>query len=295
MDRKHSEEWQSRVSRTVNSTVCFSLAYVILTYLLWFVPGLTGLAYKFDSFVYYYGIKFILNGHGWTKLTAASLYASGSVCILALALTAIFLFSRLKEIRSIANLFFLWVFIVGISIFISQVIMAGIGMYHYNSIYYQGLAVSFAWLRIPASVVYTMDVLVIMLLVYIGVNSARPFLIFSFSFSKVNNLERRRRYFFETALVPYILGSLVTIVAIFPKELSAKNVWLLLASTHAIYIAVMGMILGTGWLSLSYVEISKQHLARYKTLQEPNVVTFIIMVIAWAFIYITFMGIYLAH
>ena len=295
MDRKHSEEWQSKVSRTVNSTACFSLAYVILTYLLWFTTGLTGMLYKFDSLIYYYGIKFILNSHGWSKTSAVVVYSTGPLFILLLALVALLLFNRTKKIRTILNLFFLWMFVIGISLFISQIIMAAFGIYRYDSLYYQGLAVTFAWLRTPAKVVYWLNVPVVLLMVYVGVNCARPFLSFSYSFSKVNNLGRRRKYFFETALVPYIVGSLVTTIALFPKELSAKGVLILLASTHLIYIVVMGMILGIGWLSLAYVEVSKPELLRYKSLQVPNIIAIILTVVSWAFIYVTFRGVYLAH
>ena len=295
MERKHSEEWQSRASRTINSTACFSLAYVLLTYLLWLITGVTGMLYKFDSFVYYYGIKFILNDHAWDKVKVAMVYTSGPTFILMLAFLSLLLFSRMKQIRTMLNVFFLWIFIIGISIFLSQFIIAAFGLYNYNSIYYQGLAVSFAWLRTPVSVIYALNVIVVLLIVYLGVNCARPFLVFSFSFSKVNNLERRRKYFFEIALVPYIMGSLVTIIAIFPKEIAAKNVLILLASTHLIYIVVVGAILGIGWLSLSYIEMSKPDLVRYKSLQVPSVGALLFMIISWATIYITFRGVYLSN
>jgi hypothetical protein len=295
LERKHSEEWQSRASRTLNSTACFSMAYVILTYLLWLTTGLTGMLYKFDSIVYYYGIKFILNDHAWSRQKVAMVYSSGTLIMLILAMLAVFLFRRMKKIRTMLNVFFLWIFIIGISIFMSQFIIAAFGLYHYNSIFYQGLAVSFAWLRIPLSVVYVLNALVVLFIIYMGVNCARPFLIFSFSFSKVNNLARRRKYFFEIALVPYILGSLITIVAIFPKDITAKNILILLASTHLIYLGVIGCILGIGWLSLSYIEMAKQDLARYKSLQIPNVIVILFMIISWATIYVTFRGLYLSN
>ena len=293
MDRKHSEQWQSRVSRTVNSAACFSLAYVILTYLMWFVTGLAGRFYKFDSFIYYYGIKFILNSHAWSPARVATVYSAGPVTILLLALLALFLYSKMKKVKSMLNGFLLWIFVVGISIFVSQFVIAAFGIYHFDSLYYQNLAVCFTWLRISPVWVYLLNVLVLGLTLYIGVNCARLFLTFSFSFSKVNNLARRRKYFFETALVPYILGVLLTIVAVFPKEWSAKNVLLLLAGTHIIYIAVIGLILNVGWLSLAYIEISKQELVRYKSFQMPNIFLLILMVISWALIYVTFRGVYL--
>ncbi len=293
MDSKNSELWQSRVSRTVNSAACFSLAYVILTYLLWFITGLAGRFYKFDSFVYYYGIKFMLNSQAWTKMKVVVVYSAGPFSMLFIALIALFLYSRLKRTKSILNLFFLWIFIIGISIFISELIIAALGMYKYTSLYYQSLAVSFSWLGIPKFVVYAVDLIMMIMLVYFGVNSARLFMVFSFSYSKVNTLSRRRKYFFETALAPFVLGILITCIAVFPKEITAKNVLVLMAASHLIYIAIIGAIISIGWMSLSYIEVSKSDLVRYKGLQMPNFIMILFMAISWAFIYITLRGVYL--
>ena len=294
MDRKHSEEWHSRLARTVNSAVCFSLAYVVLTYLLWFVMGLTGRLYKFDSFIYYYGIKFILNSNTWNVSKVAIVFSSGPFFVLLLGLLGLFLFMRMKEIRTMLNVLFAWTFIIGVSIFISQFVIAALGIYSYNSLYYQGLAVSFAWLKVPVFLIYLLNALLIIPIIYLGVNCSRLFLVFSYSYAKVNNLSGRRKYFFEIAVAPFIVGSLVTIVAVFPKELSAKGILILLASTHIIYLAVIGMILGIGWLSLSYIEIVKQELVRYKSLQALNIVFIIFMLLSWAFISITFRGVYIS-
>ncbi len=295
MERKQSEEWQSRAARTLNSTACFSLAYVLITYLLWFATGFIGKLYKLDSFVYYYGIKFLLNGHAWNKAKVTVVYSSGPVFVLLAALLALYLYVRGRHIRSILNVFLLWVFIIGISVFMSQFIMAAMGIRHYTSIYYQGLAVCFTWLKVPMFVVYVLNAIVLLLIIYAGVNCARPFLQFSFSYSKVNNLVRRRKYFFETALVPFIVGSLATVIAIFPKELSAKNILVLLGATHIVYLAVIGVILGIAWLSMAYIEMGKQELGRYKTLQTPNVVAIVVMIVSWVIVYITFRGIYLSN
>ncbi len=294
MDRKQSERWLSRVSRTINSTACFSLAYVILTYLLWYITGLAGRFFKFDSLVYYYGIKFMLNGHAWSKLKIVLIYSAGPLSMLLLSMLALLLYHNLKRLKTILNVFLLWIFVLGFTIFLSQIIIAALGVYRYDSLYYQGLAVTFAWLKIPAFLVYALNIFVVLFIIYIGVNSSRPFLAFSYSYSKVNNAAHRRKYFFEIALVPFIIGGLLTCVAVFPKDQAAKSVLVLLGSTHLIYLFVTGIVLGIGWLSLSYVEISRQQLVRYNSLQMPNVLFIILMFVAWAFIFATLRGVYVS-
>jgi hypothetical protein len=293
LDHKQSEKWQSRFARTINSLACFSLAYVIITYMLWFASGLVGRLLKFDSIVYYYGVKFILNGFGWSKMKVLLAYSAGAGSALLLALLGLFLYSFLKRSKTLFNVFFLWLFVIGLSIFVSQLIIASLGIYKYNSLYYQGLAVAFAWLNLPTIFVYALGILGVLVIVYTGVNAGKPFLIFSYSYSKVNNLSRRRKYFFEIALVPYLAGSLVTWFAVFPKSLAAKSILGFLIGTHLIYVFVIGVTLGIGWLSLPYVDVNKQDLVRYNSLQMPNIFFVTMMLVVWVFIYATFRGLYL--
>ncbi len=253
---------------------------------------MVGRLFKFDSFVYYYGVKMMRNGQGWDKGKITAVYSAGPLFAFAVALICFFLYHRLRSIRTLLNVFLLWVFVIGMGIFLSHIIIAALGIYHYNSYYYQGFAVTLSWLRVPAWVIYILNLFVIIFIIYFGTNIARPFLVFSYSYSKVNSLIKRRKYFFETAIAPYILGSLISVVAVFPKDKSALGVLVLLGTTHIIYLLVIGMIVGVGWLALPYIEISRPELMRYKSLQTPNVFFILFMIIAWVYIYITFRGVY---
>jgi hypothetical protein len=46
---------------------------------------------------------------------------------------------------------------------------------------------------------------------------------------------------------------------------------------------------------MAYIEMGKQELGRYKTLQTPNVVAIVVMIVSWVIVYITFRGIYLSN
>ena len=160
------------MARTVNSAACFSFAYVLLTYLLWFATGLAGRLFKFDSFVYYYGVRFILNTKSWTAYKAVVVYSAGPLAIIFSALLCNFLYRNIREIRTVLNLFFVWIFIIGTSIFLAQFIIAFLGIYQYDSMYYQGLAVVFAWLKFPIYLVNILNVIVVMLVIFFG--SVKP-------------------------------------------------------------------------------------------------------------------------
>jgi hypothetical protein len=153
MGRSH-EKWFERMFRVINSTVCFSLAYIFITFSSWFVMGLAGLLIRFDSFIYYYGIKYIHNDRDWTKLKVSFIFSSASLYCLGLGLFCWFLFRRLKNFKMLFNIFLVWVFIIGTTMFCSQALIAILGANKYASPFYQNWAVVYAWWHLPSIVVY---------------------------------------------------------------------------------------------------------------------------------------------
>lgn len=248
--------------------------------------ALVGKVFKFDAFVYYYGIKFILNNHVWNRLNISLIYGAGPFSALILALFAIYFYSKLKKIRSMLNLFFMWCFVIGTSMFCAQGIIASLGTAGYNSPYYQGFSVVFAWIRVPVPVIYLLNIPFAVLMLYFAVNIAKPFLAFAYSYTKVNKVTRRRKFFFESVMVPFVVGAFVTTLIVFPMP----HMFI-----HLIYLLVIAAMLIIAWLSLFYIEILKDEVLKYKKLQTPNAIFFFVLVILIILLrYVTWTGIYLS-
>ncbi len=284
MEQRNREQWYSKLFRIFNSGVCFSLAYIIFTHLSWFMMGLVGKFWKFDSFVYYFGIKFILNNHTWTKLKVLFVYSTAPIFFLIAGLLCVYFFDKLKNIKTLLNVFFLWGFVIGTCVFCAQGVISALGAGEYNSPYYQNFAVVFAWLHIPVVLVYALIIPFFILLVYFSVNYARLFLIFAYSYTKVNKLSRRRKYFLETAIAPYFMGALITSVLTFPM-----NIFI-----HGIYLMVIGFALLISWVALFYIEIMKDDVVKYKTLQTANIVFLAFLIAIMTIVVITWKGLYLS-
>lgn len=287
---KNTEQWYSKLFRVFNSAVCFSLAYLLLTYAFWFATGFASRIYKFDAKVYYYGIKFILNNHSWTATKVTLIYLAGPVFCLIAGLIARVAFRESKKEKTMISVFLLWLSIIGSCIFVAQGIVAILGAYQYQSSYYHGLAVVLSWWRVPMFVIYLIGAGCIALLIYFAINYARPFLLFSYSYSKVNKLSRRRKYFFETAMAPFVLGafitSLVTMTMSLPYNVNMP--------VHVIYLSVIAFALIVAWYALSYIEVLKGDISRFKSLQQPNLVFVIFLGAVWVFIYFSFRGMWVS-
>ncbi len=279
--KKNSEQWYDKLFRVINSAICFSLAYIVFTYTFWLVTAMAARAYKFDSFIYYYGIKFMINSH-WDKSKIDLVYSAGPVYSLVFGLTCFILYSVLRSVQTLFNLFLLWGFVIGTSIFAAQGIIMCLGLYNYTSPFYQNFAVVLSWWRASTWVAYALCFPFALIFLYFSLNYGKYFLVFSYSFSKINKLSRRRKYFFETALVPFALGGLITTFITYPMNLQI----------HTLYLSVIGAALAISWYLLSYSNVLKYELVRYTSLQVPNFFFMLVLIVVCLLVYVTFGGIY---
>jgi hypothetical protein len=98
----------------------------------------------------------------------------------------------------------------------------------------------------------------------------------------VNSLSRRRKFFFEIALVPFALGALITSFLTYPMNMTI----------HIVYLTTTGIGLLIAWYLLSYVQVMKYELVRYKSLQKMNVFFSILLLVAGFVVFVTYRGIY---
>lgn len=282
---KGREVWHQKLFRIINSGISFALAYILLTQIFWMVMGLVGKFFKFDSFVYYFGIKFMLHEHYWNRLNVSLIYSSGPIAVLLLGFLSLSLFHRIKNSRNVVGVFLLWMFVIGTSIFCAQTVVASLGHGQYNSPFYQNFAVVFAWLRFPPVLVYMLNIPFVMMLAYFAVSSCKPFLSVAYSYTKVNKLSRRRKYYVETLMLPFVIGAFITTVLTFPLNFYV----------HAVYMGIIACFLFIGWYALSYVEVMRDDVLKFKALQSLNPYLILVLAAIIAAVIVTWEGIYLAY
>lgn len=281
-EHRGREVWYSKLFRIFNSAICFSIAYIAITQFFWISMALVAKLFKFDSFIYYYGVKFLLNDQSWNRTNITLIFGMGPVFSLIAGLFCLFLFYQLRRIPSLLNVLLLWGFIIGNSVFSIQGILASLGIYKYDSDFYQNLAVVFTWLKIPPFLVYLLNIPFAFALIYFAVNSAKPFLSLSYSYGKVNKDSRKRRYFFETAIVPFLLGGLITTVLTFPMNISI----------HLLYLSAIAVQLLIAWYILSHVEILKEEVLKLNSLQVLNPFLVFFLALAIIIVLVTWKGLY---
>ncbi|MCW5908782.1 MAG: hypothetical protein KIS94_13045 [Chitinophagales bacterium] len=325
-EQRGREIWHERLARIVNSAACFVFAYVLLTQLYWIVMAVAGTMFEFDAFAYYYGVKFMLQGSYWSRFNVFVIYSSGALFVLCMGILGMFLYSKLKNIQSVANVLFLWMFVTGTGIFCAQLFMGTIVHSQYvvetynnrtplqaqnisatstvpllpetdddevyttlNAASYSdyavpGLGVALAWLELPAFLVYLLAIAAVVMLIYFSASICRPFLLLAHSYSKVNKLSRKQRYFLEVLVVPYAIGALGTTLITYPENLFA----------HGVQLAVIFISLMIAFTAIKLVDVQKADVLRYKTLQKFNPYLLVSLAFLIAFVMLIRNGVYLS-
>ena len=119
-------------------------------------------------------------------------------------------------------------------------------------------------------------------MLYFSINYPKLFLRFSYSFSKVNKSSRRRVYFIETAIVPFVLGAIATTAITFPMNIFV----------HAVYLMAIGVSLMLSWIALFYLEVQQDEVLKYKVLQKFGFVMLFALALFVGFIKISWRGIF---
>ena len=255
---KGHEKWDSKFFRLLNSTLAFCIAYMIVSYSCFLCMGLAAKIFNYQSDIFYHSIKFFLHQKEWRRLSVLLIFSAPVVVMVFMGLLAMFLNYKLRKLPLNFNLIFIWIFVIGISMASSQGFIANMGLGEYDSPFYQNLAIVFSWLYVPEAAAYAFTFLTLLFFLFFVTRFVKPFLALAYSYSKVNKAARRRKYFFETAVAPYIIGAFITTYVTFPA-----NMYM-----HIIYLVTIGIALFLGWAALLYIDIEQDFVYKYKKLQK---------------------------
>ncbi len=289
--KRGGETLISKIFRILNSTICFILAFISVNYLSWFAMALVGKFFKCDAIVYSYGIKFITPvdpEQFWNKLKILLIFSTPALFPLVFGLLCLYVYDRLKNVKTLLNLYLVWCFLIGTITFSTQGVIASLGYGEINSEYYRNFAVVFSWLRIPLPLVYVFNIPFAIVFLYFSRHSIRPFLLFAYSFTKVNKLSRRRKYYLETMAAPFILGAITILALKFYVGLIHDMFMVLL------YFIALGICMLYGIYSLDETEVMKDEVIKYKTLQEANYLLPVVLIVVCGLVYLARQGVYLS-
>jgi hypothetical protein len=271
--------------------MAFVIAYMIIIFLFSVVTALVGKLFGFDSNISFLGVKFDLGRHKWDRLNVFVIWSFGTIFTAMVGGFFSYLFSQFRSTVNLANLVFLWGSVIAFSIFAAQGVLPCLEPGEYLACY-TNLSVVYAWLSVPLTVAYILSGIFILFLAFFSIYTSKPFLSFSYSFSKVSKTGRKRKYYFETVIVPYLLACLVLLAFIhftYKDHQGVAN----FRAVNIVYMACIGISLAVSFLVININDMKSEEVLRYKGLQSINPILFILFVLLLIFFTTTNRGFYL--
>lgn len=285
--KNKSEKVTSKAARIINSVMAFMIAYLLIMFLFSVTTGLIGKIFGFDSNISIAGVRFDLGSHKWDRLSVFVVYSFGTFFTVLLGGFFYYMFSNLKSRQNLANLVFLWGAVIAFSIVAAQGLLPCLEPDDQRACY-TNLTVVFAWFSFPLFVLYILCFLFFALLTFFSIYTSKPFLAFSYSYSKVSKTERKRKFYFETVLVPYLIAC--TLLQVFMHYTYPIENFRVL---NLIYMICIGVSLTVSFLVININDMRAEEVLRYKNLQTVSPALFILFILLLIFFTTTNKGFYL--
>ena len=266
----------------------FVIAYMFIMFFFYMTTALMGKVFGFEAHVFYYGVRFELGKQHWNRANVFFIWGFGTVFTAILGGLFSYLFFRYKNRILLINLFFLWGAVICFSFVSAQGLLPCLQPGEYVSPFYQNLSVVFAWFFVPIPILYVFGFIFMAFLAFFSIYTSKPFLCFSYSFSKVNKKSRKQKYYIETVVLPYIIASIIIITFTYNTYQLMNFIFL-----NVIYLGTIGISLIVSFFVININDMKVDEVMRYKTLQKTNTVLFVIFVFILSFFAITYRGFYL--
>jgi hypothetical protein len=271
------EPWHSKFFRVLNSSLCSALAYLTVLFTCGAAKSFTETLFHIRSnLLYYESFPIVNDPNDWYLKNILIIFSSGIMASFLVGWLGLFSFHRLKGLDIPISLYFLWLFVWGSAMFCAQGLLALLGLEEYYSPYFNNFVIMLAWLGFPKILAYFLVPVSVAVLTVLSFFSTKPFISIAFSYGKVNKLEKRRGFFFETAMVPFFISALFVTGLIVPEPFTY---------THLIYVAYAALSMIIGWYLLFYIDVNRETIFRNHALQKVNLLIIILFVFAIAAIY----------
>jgi hypothetical protein len=203
---------QERNNRIINSAIAYLAAFTIVYVGFNLVTALFAKRYHLFYKLFFFKVDFTQNYDLWTIDSVLKTFISGPVFCLIAGVFALIIQKLYRKRPGILKLFWLWLGVHFLNFFCAQLVLMPI-----KNTGSQGINASY--LGIVSDYLYWEDfskliasIFATLVLILIGSLVAKPFIQVTNSTQHIFKNESRIIYLFQTVLLPYIIGSAITLV-----------------------------------------------------------------------------------
>jgi len=203
---------QERNNRIINSVIAYLAAFTIVYVSFNVVTALFAKRYQLFYKLFFFKVDFTQNYDLWTIESVLKTFISGPVFCLIGGVIALMIQKLYRKRPGILKVFWLWLGIHFLNFFCAQLVLMPIkntGSQGINASHLGIVADYLFWEDFSKLIASILATLVLLL---IGSLAAKPFIQVTNSTQNIFKNESRIIYLFQTVLLPYLIGSAITIV-----------------------------------------------------------------------------------
>ena len=195
------EKNKEMIKITINSTSCFLLAYLVMYFIYQLTSAIATTFFNFDVIMYFDKNTYLLEPDEWTYDSVKTIYSSGPLITLLVALVSTITYFQLRETSMKIKLFFLWLSFHGYTMFFGGLLI--------GTLFSKGFGHVLIWSYVMDTGKLVVSLISISILIAIGLYLTKSILVSANSYYKFINATNRRRFILGQILYPYLIGNLV--------------------------------------------------------------------------------------
>ncbi|MDX2001871.1 MAG: hypothetical protein SFW35_05545 [Chitinophagales bacterium] len=232
-----------KFQRVAISTLVYVIAYILVGYALSYLSGLIAMYFNFHPEIKYYGLyKMPVAPNLWTNRAVLGIYGLAPFLIFVIGIVFYQITNSIQKERTIYKVFTLWIAIHCFCLFFSLCITASFGTQAFTSPFYYGLAVATTWLHMDPVLIAPVSLGALLALIFLGIYLVRNFLALSYARPVAFNFNARRLFVIEIAIIPWLIGTILTTLISVPPNHYPKDLLVNLGRNGAFAIMILGMI-----------------------------------------------------
>ncbi|MBN1198588.1 MAG: hypothetical protein JXA23_04480 [Bacteroidales bacterium] len=193
--------WKQRIFISVNSTVIFLIAYILIFSITSVVTALSASAFDITTEIRYNQILFFIRSYDWTSDAVKAIFSTGPILSLISGILLWILYSKVVEENGMLKLLVVWMLIVFIQCFFGDMMMGALFSKGF------GYVIMYLYFMDTGKMIITLFALASMFT--LGLLMTRQLLFTANTYLNVLPGDKARVFTLFQFLVPFITGNLI--------------------------------------------------------------------------------------
>lgn len=200
--------WKQHLTISVNSTVLFLIAYILIFGLTSLVTAISASAFGYTTEVQYNQILYFVRSYDWTSDSVKAIFSTGPIVSLIIGILLWILYSKVSEETGILKLLVVWMIIQCIIFFFGDMMMGALFSKGF------GYVIMYLYFMDTGKLIITLFALATMFT--LGLLMARQLLFTANTYVDMLPGDQARKFSLFQFLIPFVAGNLVIILVKLP-------------------------------------------------------------------------------